>query len=58
MYGVTPLTNIMIREKNFKDFETSNWTWDPAVEAYYWHRFYSFQPDLNYDNPKVQEEIF
>ena len=42
----------------FKDFETSNWTWDPAVEAYYWHRFYSFQPDLNYDNPKVQEEIF
>ena len=42
----------------FKDFETSNWTWDSAAEAYYWHRFYSFQPDLNYDNPKVQEEIF
>ncbi len=42
----------------FKDFETSNWTWDPVAEAYYWHRFYSFQPDLNYDNPKVQQEIF
>ncbi len=42
----------------FKDFETSNWTWDPTAEAYYWHRFYSFQPDLNFDNPKVQQEIF
>ena len=34
----------------FKDFETSNWTWDPVAEAYYWHRFYSHQPDLNFDN--------
>ena len=42
----------------FKDFETSNWTWDATAEAYYWHRFYSFQPDLNFDNPKVQQEIF
>ena len=41
----------------FKDFETSNWTWDSSAEAYYWHRFYSFQPDLNFDNPKVQQEI-
>ncbi|MGK7393490.1 MAG: maltose alpha-D-glucosyltransferase [Candidatus Cyclobacteriaceae bacterium M3_2C_046] len=42
----------------FKDFETSNWTWDNIAKQYYWHRFYSHQPDLNYDNPKVQQEIF
>ncbi len=41
----------------FKDFETSNWTWDPVAEAYYWHRFYSHQPDLNFENPKVREAI-
>ena len=41
----------------FKDFETSNWTWDPVAKAYYWHRFYSHQPDLNYDNPAVQEAM-
>jgi maltose alpha-D-glucosyltransferase/alpha-amylase len=41
----------------FKDFERSNWTWDPVARAYYWHRFYSHQPDLNYDNPAVQEAI-
>ncbi len=35
----------------FKDFETSNWSWDPIAKAYYWHRFYSHQPDLNFDNP-------
>ena len=39
----------------FQDFETSNWTWDPVAKAYYWHRFYSHQPDLNYDNPAVQQ---
>ncbi|MEA2565759.1 MAG: maltose alpha-D-glucosyltransferase / alpha-amylase, partial [Actinomycetota bacterium] len=37
----------------FKDFETSNWAWDPVAKAYYWHRFYSHQPDLNWDNPEV-----
>ncbi|HIK20212.1 MAG TPA: maltose alpha-D-glucosyltransferase [Synechococcus sp. M44_DOE_062] len=42
----------------FQDFETSNWTWDPVAKAYYWHRFYSHQPDLNYDNPAVQKAIF
>jgi len=42
----------------FKDTETSNWSWDPAAGAYYWHRFYSHQPDLNYDNPQVRKEIF
>jgi len=42
----------------FQDFETSNWTWDPDVEQYFWHRFYHHQPDLNFDNPEVQQEIF
>ena len=42
----------------FKDFETSNWTWDPVADAYYWHRFYAHQPDLNYDNPDVRKAIF
>ncbi len=40
------------------DTEPSNWTWDEKTKEYYWHRFYSSQPDLNYDNPKVQEEMF
>jgi maltose alpha-D-glucosyltransferase / alpha-amylase len=42
----------------FKDFEHSNWTWDPVANAYFWHRFYSHQPDLNYDNPAVWDAIF
>ncbi len=42
----------------FTDFESSNWTWDREAQAYYWHRFYSHQPDLNFDNPAVQREIF
>ena len=42
----------------FKDFETSNWSWDPVAHAYYWHRFYSHQPDLNFDNPEVRKAIF
>jgi maltose alpha-D-glucosyltransferase/alpha-amylase len=41
----------------FKDFETSNWTWDPLAKAYYWHRFYSHQPDLNFDNPEVHRAL-
>ncbi len=41
----------------FKDFEPSNWTWDAVAKAYYWHRFYSHQPDLNYDNPAVTRAI-
>jgi maltose alpha-D-glucosyltransferase/alpha-amylase len=41
----------------FKDFESSNWTWDPVAGAYYWHRFYSHQPDLNFDNPEVHKAI-
>ncbi|MGC8489399.1 MAG: maltose alpha-D-glucosyltransferase, partial [Clostridia bacterium] len=41
----------------FKDFERSNWTWDPVAEQYYWHRFYSHQPDLNFDSPHVQRAM-
>ena len=41
----------------FTDTEKSNWTWDPVAQAYYWHRFFFHQPDLNYDNPLVLEEI-
>jgi maltose alpha-D-glucosyltransferase/alpha-amylase len=41
----------------FVDTETSNWTWDPVAEQYYWHRFFSHQPDLNYDNPEVQDAM-
>ena len=41
----------------FKDFETSNWTWDPIAKAYFWHRFYSHQPDLNFDNPEVRSAM-
>jgi maltose alpha-D-glucosyltransferase/alpha-amylase len=42
----------------FVDTEPSNWTWDEAAGQYYWHRFYASQPDLNYDNPQVREEMF
>jgi len=41
----------------FKDFEVSNWSWDPLAKAYYWHRFYSHQPDLNFENPAVQQAV-
>jgi maltose alpha-D-glucosyltransferase/alpha-amylase len=42
----------------FKDTETSNWSWDPVAKAYYWHRFFSHQPDLNFENPDVQKALF
>jgi maltose alpha-D-glucosyltransferase/alpha-amylase len=42
----------------FVDTETSNWAWDPISKAYYWHRFFSHQPDLNYDNPAVFEAVW
>lgn len=42
----------------FKDFEPSNWSWDPVARAYYWHRFYHHQPDLNYENPAVHKAMF
>ncbi|MCE5229521.1 maltose alpha-D-glucosyltransferase [bacterium] len=42
----------------FKDFEVSNWTWDNVAKAYYWHRFFSHQPDLNFANPRVSRAVF
>jgi len=42
----------------FKDTEHSNWTWDPLAKAYFWHRFYSHQPDLNYDHAPLRQAIF
>jgi maltose alpha-D-glucosyltransferase/alpha-amylase len=42
----------------FRDTEMSNWAWDPVSKAYYWHRFFSHQPDLNYDSPAVREEVW
>lgn len=41
----------------FNHTETSNWTWDPVAQAFYWHRFFSHQPDLNFENPEVQKEV-
>jgi maltose alpha-D-glucosyltransferase/alpha-amylase len=41
----------------FLDTEASNWSWDEQAQRYFWHRFYSSQPDLNYDNPKVRQEM-
>ncbi|HEY4012962.1 MAG TPA: maltose alpha-D-glucosyltransferase [Polyangiaceae bacterium] len=42
----------------FKDFEPSNWTWDRTANAYFWHRFFSHQPDLNFENPAVHDALF
>ena len=41
----------------FRDFELSNWSWDPIARQYFWHRFYSHQPDLNFDSPDVRAEV-
>ncbi|WP_370159499.1 maltose alpha-D-glucosyltransferase [Limimaricola soesokkakensis] len=50
--GKWPETRII-----FNDTEPSNWTWDPVAGQYYWHRFFSHQPDLNFDNPEVLKEV-
>ncbi|MEQ8835047.1 MAG: maltose alpha-D-glucosyltransferase [Miltoncostaeaceae bacterium] len=42
----------------FKDFEASNWSWDPVARQYYWHRFYSHQPDLNFESAEVRRALF
>jgi maltose alpha-D-glucosyltransferase/alpha-amylase len=42
----------------FLDTEKSNWAWDPISKSYYWHRFFSHQPDLNYDNPAVRDQMW
>jgi maltose alpha-D-glucosyltransferase / alpha-amylase len=41
----------------FRDFEPSNWSWDPVAKSYYWHRFYAHQPDLNFDSPDVRRAV-
>jgi maltose alpha-D-glucosyltransferase/alpha-amylase len=41
----------------FRDYETSNWTWDPVAKAYFWHRFFGHQPDLNFESPDVREAL-
>ncbi|MBX3189890.1 MAG: maltose alpha-D-glucosyltransferase [Labilithrix sp.] len=42
----------------FRDFEPSNWAWDPVAKAYFWHRFFAHQPDLNFENPAVEAALF
>jgi maltose alpha-D-glucosyltransferase / alpha-amylase len=42
----------------FRDFEPSNWSWDPVAKAYFWHRFFAHQPDLNFENPAVHDALF
>ncbi|MBN1575524.1 MAG: maltose alpha-D-glucosyltransferase [Chitinispirillaceae bacterium] len=58
-YYVWSKTSLKYKEARiiFKDFETSNWSYDPVADSYYWHRFYSHQPDLNFDNPEVREKV-
>jgi maltose alpha-D-glucosyltransferase/alpha-amylase len=58
-YYVWSDTNDKYRDARiiFVDSERSNWTWDPSADAYYWHRFFHHQPDLNYDNPAVLQEL-
>ena len=58
-YYVWSETSLQYRDARiiFTDTEESNWAWDETSRQYYWHRFYSSQPDLNYDNPLVQEEM-
>ena len=53
MSGATPTRNIQGTRIIFTDTEKSNWTWDPEAGQFYWHRFFSHQPDLNFDNPRV-----
>jgi maltose alpha-D-glucosyltransferase/alpha-amylase len=52
-------TNLLYKDVRiiFTDTEKSNWTWDDTAKAYYWHRFFSYQPDLNFDHPMVMEEV-
>ena len=56
-FGATRLTNTAMRASSSRTLKPSNWTWDPVAKAYYWHRFYSHQPDLNFDNPRVREAV-
>ena len=53
----TTTRNMPARASSSSTRERSNWTWDPVAGAYYWHRFYSHQPDLNFDNPQVLKAV-
>ena len=55
--GATPTTKYAGTRIIFIDTEKSNWTFDPVAGQYYWHRFFSHQPDLNFDNPHVLEAV-
>ncbi len=55
--GPTPTRSTPARASSSSTPRSRNWTWDPVAGAYYWHRFYSHQPDLNFDNPRVLEEV-
>ena len=55
--GATTRTSYAGTRIIFTDTETSNWTWDPVAQQFYWHRFFSHQPDLNFDNPEVLEAV-
>ena len=57
MSGPTPTNSTSDARIIFLDTEKSNWTWDPEAKAFFWHRFYSHQPDLNFDNPRVLEAV-
>ncbi len=57
MSGATPTSATRGTRIIFTDTEKSNWTWDPEAKAYYWHRFFSHQPDLNFDNPRVVSAV-
>ena len=56
--GATRTTSTQGVRIIFIDTEMSNWSWDPISKTYYWHRFFSHQPDLNYDNPAVKEAVW
>jgi maltose alpha-D-glucosyltransferase / alpha-amylase len=58
MSGAAPPANITTLESFSSDVEQSNWAWDRVANAYFWHRFFSHQPDLNYASPAVHEAMF
>ena len=57
MSGATTADGYKEARVIFQDFEPSNWSWDPVAKQYYFHRFFSHQPDLNFDNPAVRKEM-
>ena len=57
MCGATPTRSSPSTRIIFTDTESSNWAWDPVARRYYWHRFFSHQPDLNHNNPQVVDAV-